>query len=90
MKDNCTLIDRLRGPKIFNMAVFDWVATIIGACIICYFYYGSISLPNTLFILVLLILVAIIVHYIFKIPTMLNAYLGLNSKDSVLENRKSC
>jgi uncharacterized membrane protein YcaP (DUF421 family) len=89
-QEKCNLIDRLRGPKIFNMAAFDWICTFIAAIIICYIFCEKLSVSNVLFVFVCLIVLAIIVHKIFGINTMLNAYLGLNSKNSVMERRKNC
>ena len=88
--EKCTIIDKLRGPKIFNMALFDWVCTFIAAVIICYVFCKNFSTPNILFVFLCLVILGVIVHKMFGINTMFNAYLGLNSKSSVLENRKNC
>ena len=89
MDQKCSFIDRLRGPKIFNMAIFDWVCTIIAAWIIAAAYSDN-TLKSFVYILIILVILAILVHKIFNIPTMLNYYLGLNTKDAVLQNRKDC
>jgi hypothetical protein len=79
------LLAQLRGPKIANMAVFDWVATglvAIGASAL----FGRPSMAPAVFIV--LIIMAIIVHDALGVPTMLNAYLGLAKKDDVLAARE--
>jgi len=88
--NKCTIIDKLRQPKIFNMALFDWICTFIAAIVICYFAYKKIDVTHVLIIFGILIIAAILIHKLFGINTMLNAYLGLNTKDSVLKNRKNC
>lgn len=88
--NSCSLIDRLRKPKIFGMSVFDWTCTLIAALLITYFYYGDFHVGHILFIFVLLVGLAILVHKITNTPTMLNYYLGLNSKEAVMQNRKNC
>jgi uncharacterized membrane protein YcaP (DUF421 family) len=81
-----SLIDRLRGPKIAEMALFDWVATAAVAAVIGVFskstHVGVVSF-------IMLILIAIILHYYLGIPTMFNAYLGLALKKDVYNKRGS-
>lgn len=82
-----SLINRLRGPKIMNMSIFDWTATFIVAVIISYVIYKKIDFMDIIKIFIVLIIIAILTHYFFGIPTMLNYYLGLNSLQSVLDAR---
>lgn len=78
----------LRGPKIFNMALFDWVATLVSAIFINYLYQpDNINIYTSLKIFIILIILAIIVHYIFDIPTMLNYYIGLADYKDVIASR---
>ena len=81
----CTIIDTLRKPKIFNIAIFDLSLTILIIYFIAYKSYSKIQ--NKLsFISYLIILeivgltLGIIVHKVLGINTMLNYYLGLNPK----------
>ena len=88
----CTTIDTLRQPKIFNMAIFDWIATL--AIIYAIAYYSQPSSTNfwTYYITLCFIgiLCAIFIHWYLDIPTMFNYYLGINTKESVIKNRKNC
>lgn len=80
-------IDKLRGPKFADMAIFDWVATgLVAAALGAATGSGVCS---TIVIFIILILIAIVVHYAFNIPTMLNAYLGLADKKDVYAKRIS-
>ena len=92
MTNKCTLIDKLRKPKFINMAIFDIVATFIGALFLAKMFYKHKNnfWLSTIIIFTILIILGIIIHYMFNIPTMLNYYLGLNSKTAVIESRKSC
>lgn len=76
------IIAELRKYRLFDMAVFDWVATILGTLLLS-------RVLGTCFVgtLVVMIILAIIVHAVLKIPTMLNAYLGLAKKEDVYEKR---
>lgn len=88
----CSTIDTLRQPKIFNMAIFDWIATLIVIYVIAY-YSQPISSNFWSYYLGLCfigVLLAIVIHWYFSIPTMFNYYLGLNTKESVIKNRKNC
>ena len=90
---SCNFIDKLRSPKLLNMAIFDWVATFLVAVILSLILY-LITKINYLILLILifslLIVLGIITHKVLGIPTMLNYYLGLNNKENVLKNRKEC
>lgn len=77
-------IKTLRQFKIFNIAVFDVVATYLVAK---YFAQKYKKKVNTVFIA--FIFLAVAVHKIFNIPTMFNHYLGLNSYDAVIQARQS-
>lgn len=66
------------------MAVFDWVATMIGAILLSRaikINFGALFLT--------MIMIAIVVHAALGIPTMFNAYLGLAKKDDVYAARAS-
>lgn len=78
------LIGKLRGPKLMDMAIFDFVMTYVAAYFIQKKFMKKWSV-NKLFIL--FILIGIFIHYKFEIPTMLGYYLGLNTREAVLERR---
>lgn len=76
-----TLIDTLRGPKFFDMAIFDWVATIAVAIGIWHF-----TEINFIMILVSLIALAIIMHVAFNVKSKMNYYLGLSEDPRPMYN----
>ena len=91
----CNFIDYVRKPKFVNISVFDVVATFAVAVLIGYLVNKKHPFKihlwiNIIIIFLLLIILAIIVHKIFKIPTMLNYYIGINTLESVMKNRKNC
>jgi hypothetical protein len=66
-----------RSYKLLDIAVFDVIMTFLFAVVLQKYYIKKINII-TLFLI--LIIIAIFVHYIFNIPTKLNYYLSL-SKD---------
>lgn len=77
----CTFLDKLRSPKIFDMAIFDWASTIL----VGYLLYKLIQTKFNKYIplwqiILALIVLAVAVHYFMGIPTMLGYYLHLNDK----------
>jgi hypothetical protein len=74
-----SLIEKLRKPKIFDMALFDWVMTILLTLYISYKINNN-KYDNVIFIksLIIMIIFAVSIHYIFDIDTKFNYYLGLN------------
>ena len=91
----CNIIDYLRKPKVAGMSIFDLVGTFLVAVLIGYLINMhrkfKISLwINIIVIFFLLLILGVIIHKIFGIPTMLNYYLGLNSYDEVIAKRKKC
>ena len=78
-----SILNTLRGPKIYGIAAFDVISTVIAATIL------SKTLDVNIFIThIALFVIAILVHMFLGIPTMGNYYLGLNSFDSVIEARE--
>jgi hypothetical protein len=69
------LIDTLREPKIAGFVIFDYAATFLSAVILSYTFN-----IEYLSVLVVLLLLSIILHIVFNIPTETNYYLGLSSK----------
>ena len=91
----CNFIDYLRKPKFVNISIFDVVATFAVAVLIGYLVNKKYPFQmhlwiNIIIIFLLLMILGVIVHKIFGIPTMLNYYLGLNTLDAVLKTRKDC
>jgi hypothetical protein len=91
----CGFIDKLRKPKIFNMALFDWIATIlvgglIGMALSKKYTNDYYDKKYIIWSIIIVIILAPIAHVLFKTPTMFNYYLGLNTKEEVLANRKTC
>jgi len=84
--DDCSVLDKLRGPKIFNMSVFDWITSLLGAWLIGHYVLKIKSIFNYVVWFIIWIILGIIVHKIFKIDTMLGYYLGINPKPK----RKIC
>ena len=72
------MLSSIRTYRIFGMAIFDWIATMLGALLIS-------RVIGTCFAgtFIVLIIVAIIVHAAIGIPTMLNVYLGLAKKEDL-------
>ena len=76
----CTAIQKLRQPKIFDMAIFDWVATFVGSIIIQkYIIYKQIK-KSILQVFIYLIIMGIIIHKTMKVDTMFGYYIGINKK----------
>ena len=77
-------IQWLRGHKLNGIAAFDLVATAIVA-----FILSGKGYMHVLVIFILLIILAIGVHYAMGIPTMMNHYLNINTLEEVIEGRKT-
>ena len=75
-----SFIEKLRKPKIYDMALFDWIMTILFALYASYKYnndrYDNIIFIKSIFIMIIL---SVSTHYIFKIDTKFNYYLGLSN-----------
>lgn len=85
--ENCTFIDKLRGPKIFDMSIFDWVSTVLVAYLIYRFALPKVGRYFPLWqVIIAIVVLGVAVHYFMGIPTMLGYYLHLNAKPI----RKSC
>ncbi len=84
-------IEQLRKPKFFNMAIFDLVATFIGAFIVHIILWlypldmkdkekrtTSQYFSSLLLIFIMFLGIGVIFHRIFRIKSALSAYLGFN------------
>lgn len=78
------LIQTLRKPKIFGMAIFDWVMTLLGSYLLTYLIYNYYHKYHftTLYVIVTikLVILGIFLHWLLGVKTMLGYYLGINSK----------
>lgn len=74
------MINELRSTKIKGIAVFDVVATAAIS-------YALSNGKDAIGIFILLIILAIVVHSILGIPTMLNHYIGINTLKEVIDGR---
>lgn len=83
----CVGIHKLRSYRLFNISLFDVIATYFAAVIISYFMKRKMIIKHIFKVFLLLIVIGIITHKVLNIPTMLNHYLGLNDKKSVLATR---
>jgi hypothetical protein len=87
---NCTLIQKLRTPRFFNMAILDWILTLLGAYILVLFlrrytYFKSQKFYKLLFYITIgLVILAIFLHWLFGINTVLGYYLSLNKMPDII------
>jgi hypothetical protein len=75
--EKCSTIQTLRKPKLFNMSIFDWVTSLLGAVLLGLFFRIKKSVDWALFI-VAWTLFGILTHLVFGVNTQLGYYLGLN------------
>ncbi len=75
-----SLIEELRKPKILDMAIFDWIMSILLTLYISY-KYNNDKYDNIIFIksLIIMVVIAVSTHYIFGIDTKFNYYLGISN-----------
>jgi hypothetical protein len=74
-KKDSSIINTLRKPKFFGMAIFDLSGTFLIAVIIAKIFKWSIIATFTI-----LMVIAVFTHFIFDIPTQLNYYIGFNER----------
>ena len=75
------MLATLRKPKIADVAIFDVAATFLTALALTGINCGAII------VFILLIMIGIVVHAARRIPTRLNAYLGINTVAEVYAKR---
>lgn len=68
-----SIIDILRGPKIDDFVIFDWVATLAGAEMI-----SKITGFSFIIVLLILLIISVFLHMAFDIDTKTNYLLGLS------------
>ena len=71
------IINELRKFRILNIAIFDVVATLLSAYIIHHYFHLKNHIGYTFIFAMVL---AIVVHWLFEIPTTLNYWIGLGDK----------
>lgn len=84
--EQCSTLDYLRKPKIWDMSIFDWATSILGAILIGYFILGLRSLSSYIIWIIIWTFIGIAIHYALGVNTMLGYYLGINPKPE----RKNC
>lgn len=80
------MIDKLRNPKILDMSIFDWVASLFGAWLIGYFLIGLRNAGMWVLFFLLWVALGVLIHWMLDVPTMLGYYLGISRKPK----RKQC
>lgn len=71
-----SLIQVLRGPKIFDMSIFDWVLSLLGMYLIGLW----LKVRNWPLYILGWVAFGVATHWVFGVPTMLGYYLGINEK----------
>lgn len=83
-----SIIKTLRVPKVAGVAVFDVAGTFAISCLICKFTSIDNKILGSFAIFIILIIIAVVIHWALNIPTMLNHYIGINSLKDVIDGRK--
>jgi len=84
-----TLIKTLRTPKLFNIAIFDCVATLISAILIGKYIFKFNNIFDMTIWIIIVFAFGVFIHYLFDINTMVGYYLGINDKpDRKDDNQK--
>jgi hypothetical protein len=83
--EKCTTIQRLRKPKIADMSIFDWTASLLAAFLIGR-AFGIKGGVNWFIFIILWVGFGVAAHWAFNVPTMLGYYLRINEKPV----RKEC
>jgi len=81
---DCSLIEKLRSPKILDMSAFDWITSMIGAVLV-----GKlIQTKDWLAFILAWIMFGVVAHLIFGVDSMFGYYIGVNKKPVRDPNRK--
>lgn len=78
---DCTTLDKLRGPKILDMSIFDWATSLAAAALVGWLF-GFEGVVQWVLFIVVWVIFGVATHYAFGVNTMLGYYLGLNEKPS--------
>ena len=76
----CTTLERLRKPKVADMSIFDWVASLLGAYIVGAWLLKLRGTVAWAAFVAAWVGFGVAVHWWTGVPTMLGYYLGLNEK----------
>ena len=84
--------------RLAGISLLEFFGLIIIGFLVAMYWYSQMdntTTPNTIFMMVIVgiigvTIISILYHYILRVPTTLNYYLGLNKyRDVVLHNRDS-
>lgn len=78
MDNNKNTLQYLRSFRIFDMALFDWTASLIGAWLIGKYILHLINGLQWVLWIFAWILFGVLIHKIMNIPTKFGYYLGIN------------
>lgn len=73
-------VETLRSYRVLDMAVFDWVMSLLAAIVIGFYAFGVRSAQGWAAFIMGWIAFGVIVHYVVGVPTQFGYYLGLNEK----------
>ena len=76
---DCSTLDKLRGPKVLDMSIFDWATSLLAAGLVGWLI-GFEGLLQWILFFIVWIIFGVVAHYAFGVKTMLGYYLGLNEK----------
>lgn len=74
------IVKNLRGPKIFDMSIFDWSLSIVGGYLFSKLFLALYSKQDWFVFIFIWILLGITAHLVFNVNSMLGFYLHLNKK----------
>jgi hypothetical protein len=77
MESGCGWLDRLRSPKIWNMSIFDWVTSLLGAWLVGR-WLGLRSGLQWIAFLIAWISLGLLTHFVFGVNSELGHKLGWN------------
>jgi uncharacterized membrane protein YcaP (DUF421 family) len=80
MAEKCTTIDYLRKPKVLDMAIFDWVGSLLIAFAVGRWLFHISSVSGWVIFIIVWTMMGVLVHYLVGVNTMFGYYLGLNPK----------
>jgi hypothetical protein len=82
---DCSLIEKLRSPKILDMSAFDWITSLMGAVLV-----GKWIQTKDWFTFILAwIAFGVVAHLIFGVDSMFGYYIGVNKKP-VRDPKRKC
>lgn len=85
-KNECGVIDYLRKPKVFDMALFDWIGSLLAAWIVGRFVLRLSSAVAWIVFVMAWVAFGVLVHWALGIDSMFGYYLGVSKKPE----RKQC